>query len=75
MLVWQNHGGKIVVADHGLVGAVNDNLNRKLRLFHKILHLGEGKLQRSSSHGYTVLLHKAGGLMIEQVKGKVCLYW
>ena len=74
VIVRQLHGGKIVVADHGLIGAMHNNLNRQRRILHQPPHLLKGQLQGCRPHDNAVLLQEGGCHVVEKVEGKIRLH-
>ena len=69
----QAHTRDIVVANHGLVGAMYDNLDGQFRVFHNFAQLFEGQFVGGCAHDQTVFFEELGCQMVKEVKGYIRL--
>ena len=70
----QAHRREVVVADHRLIRAVHDRLERQRRALHDLAQLLERQLVRRRRHRKAVLLQKLRRELIEEVERHICLH-
>lgn len=70
----QAHRREVVVADHRLIRAVHDRLERQFRTLHDLAQLLERQLVRRRRHRKAVLLQELRRELIEEVKRYIRLH-